>query len=191
MKTTLLTAILSGIFVPVAMAEATGRPEKEDRLRPEGRHEKEGGRHMERDKDGRRWDHPPFAGPGDMFKRLDKDLDGNISKEEFFADQRFERMPEEKRDKFFERLDRNRDGMIGKEEVREMRQDAERRAKEQFRQLDEDESGGLCFAEFSKGEFFAKLPEEKRRQIFGRMDTDGSGEINAEDQPKGPPLRKP
>ena len=68
-----------------------------------------------------------------------------------------------------------------------MRHDAERRAKDEFRELDADKSGGLNFEEFSKGKFFGKLPEAKRRQIFARMDTDGSGEINADDRPKGPP----
>jgi hypothetical protein len=27
---------------------------------------------------------------------------------------------------------------------------------------------------------------QKRREIFSRMDTDGNGEIDAEDRPKGP-----
>ena len=184
-----MTAVFAGIYAPLAMAEGEGRPPREGQghPRPEGRQEKEGDKRMERDRPG----HPPFMPPGEMFKRMDKNRDGNISKEEFFADQRFERLPEEKRDKLFARLDRDGDGMIGREEIREMRKDAERRAKDQFRQLDEDNSGGLSFGEFSKGEFFGKLPEEKRRQIFERMDTDGSGEINAKDRPEGPPRRKP
>lgn len=192
MRTILVTTVFSGILVPLAMAEDGRRPpnQGEDRKRHEGRQEEEGKNRMDRDgREGR--EHPPFMGPGEMFKRMDKNRDGNISKEEFFADQRFERLPEEKRDKFFARLDRDGDGMIGKEEIREMRKDAERRAKDQFRQLDVDQSGGLNFEEFSKGEFFGKLPEERRRQIFGRMDTDKNGEINDKDRPEGPPRRKP
>ena len=126
-----------------------------------------------------------------MFRRMDKDQDGKITREEFYSSPRLERLPEEKRDRIFARLDRDGDGMISREEIGMMRRDAEKRARDEFRQLDENNSGGLDFAEFSKGEFFGKLPEEKRRQIFERMDTDGSGEITAEDRPKGPPRRRP
>jgi len=166
------------------MAEGEGRTERKHGRGPEGRPDKEGGKRMERN--GR-----PREAPWEMFRRMDTDRDGNITREEFFASPRLQRLPEEKREGIFSRLDRDSDGMISKEEIRGMRQDAERRARDEFRQLDENSSGGLDFAEFSKGEVFGKLPEEKRRQIFGRMDTDGSGEINAADRPEGPPRRKP
>jgi hypothetical protein len=100
-----------------------------------------------------------------------------------------ERLPAEQREAIFGRLDRNGDAFLGPEEIRAMRRDNERRMKEGFRKLDTDKSGGLSFDEFSKGELFGKLPEEKRRQIFTRMDTDGNGEINRADKPKGPPSR--
>lgn len=122
-----------------------------------------------------------------MFKHMDKDRDGKISKHEFFASPRMERLPTDQREAVFVRLDRNGDGFIGSEEIRVMRRDNEGRAKQYFRKLDTNNSGGMSFDEFSKGEVFSKLPEEKRRQIFERMDTDGNGEINAEDRPKGPP----
>ena len=183
MRTILVTAVLAGIFAPAAMAEGEVRPER-GRQRPEG---KDGAKHGEKGMRGR----PTFGASEEMFKRMDKDRDGNITKEELFSAQRMERLPKEKRDKIFARLDRDGDQMISKVEIREVRRDAVRRAKGAFRHLDEDKSGGLSFAEFSKGEFLGKLPEEKRRQIFQRMDTDGNGEINAEDRPKGPPRRKP
>jgi Ca2+-binding EF-hand superfamily protein len=186
MRTTLVTAILLGSFVPAVMAEGDGRQAKGDALRPGGGEGQQGGKRMEME----RREHPSFRNPGEMFERMDKDRDGNITKEEFFSAQRLERLPEEKRERFFSRLDRDNDGMISKEEIRAMRQDAERRSKDEFRQLDANRSGGLDFAEFSKGEFFGKLPEAKRRQIFDRMDTDSNGEITAEDRPKGPPHRK-
>jgi Ca2+-binding EF-hand superfamily protein len=132
---------------------------------------------------------PPHGSPEDMFKHLERDGDGKISKREFFASPRMERLPLEQREAIFGRLDRDGDGFLEPEEIRAMRHDNERRMKEGFRKLDADKSGGLSFEEFSKGELFGKLPEEKRRQIFGRMDTDGSGEINGKDKPKGPPIR--
>jgi Ca2+-binding EF-hand superfamily protein len=124
-----------------------------------------------------------------MFGFMDRDGDGKISKREFFASPRMERLPEEKRQEIFTRLDRDGDGFLTEREIRAMRHDAERRMREGFRKLDTDNSGGVSFAEFSMGEFAKKLPEEKRRQIFDRMDTDGNGEINGEDKPKGPPVR--
>lgn len=133
---------------------------------------------------------PPHGPPADMFKRMDEDGDGNITKEEFFTGPRLDRLPAEKREKIFERLDQNGDGVLSREEIRKIRKEGEDRRKRELRSLDTDNSGGLSFDEISKGEFFGRLPEEKRRQIFDRMDTDGNGEINAEDKPQGPPQRK-
>lgn len=187
MRTTLVTVILAGIFASPAMAEGEIRPEKGDRPRHWGGEGHDGGKHMDRE----RRERPPFGNPGEMFRRMDKDRDGRITKGEFFAAPRMEGLPEEKRERIFSRLDRDSDGVISEEEIREMRRDAERRAREEFRELDADNSGGLDFAEFSKGKFFGKLPEAKRKQIFERMDTDGNGEITPEDRPAGPPHRKP
>jgi Ca2+-binding EF-hand superfamily protein len=180
MNTILVGGILAGALVASAIAGDERRTERE-RPNPEGRDERKRPYRPER---------PPFDQQMEMFKRMDADRDGNISKAEFFASSRLELLPEEKKQAFFSRLDRDGDGLVTREEIREMRHDAERRAKEEFRELDADKSGGLSFEEFSKGKFFGKLPEEKRRQIFARMDTDGSGEITAADKPKGPPGKR-
>lgn len=181
MKTLVFFGLWAGVMATSAVAEEgdASRPERKGPHgdRGKGHHE---GRHGK----------PPFGPHGDMFRMMDKNGDGNITKEEFFAGPRLERLPVEQRETIFARLDRDGDGVISHEEIREMRRDAENRAKREFRQLDKDGSGGLSFEEFSAGEFFRKLPEEKRRQIFNRMDTDGNGEITAEDKPKGPPRRK-
>lgn len=174
MKTILAGGILASILASAAMAEGERRSD--------GAKPNEGGRPPH---DGEK--RPFHGGPEEMFKHMDKDGDGNISKREFFASPRMERLPEEKREEIFGRLDRDGDGFIEREEIMAMRRDNERRAMGQFQKLDTDQSGGLDFEEFSKGELFGKLPEEKRRQIFTRMDTDGNGEINGADKPKGPP----
>ncbi|MEP2774410.1 MAG: EF-hand domain-containing protein [Luteolibacter sp.] len=190
MKTIITCGILAGALALTANAEGEGRP---DRERPGREHPRGGeGRPEMRDgregKEGKRGPH--MAPPDEMFRQMDTDGDGNISKQEFFASPRLERLPEDKRGVIFDRLDGNADGQISREEIRRMRDDAERKVREGFRKLDVDGSGGLNFEEFSQGEFFGKLPEDRRRQIFERMDTDGSGEITAEDRPEGPPPHK-
>lgn len=122
----------------------------------------------------------------DMFNMLDKNKDGVISAEEFFASPRMARMDQEQRDKLFARIDLDGDGKVTPEEIRKMRQESHERKMREFRELDTDENGGLSFEELSKGKFFSQLPEEKRRQIFDRMDTNGDGEITPEDRPQGP-----
>ena len=100
MRTTLVTAILLGTLVPSVMAEG------------------EGTRHGWRDGQGdgkggetERRKRPHFGGPGEMFRRMDKDQDGKITREEFYSSPRLERLPEEKRDRIFARLDRDGDGI--------------------------------------------------------------------------------
>jgi hypothetical protein len=67
-----------------------------------------------------------------------------------------------------------------------MRQESQEMHKRQMRELDTDKSGGLSYEEMSNGKFFSQLPEEKRMQIFKRMDTNSDGQITPEDKPKGP-----
>lgn len=178
MKTIIISGIL--ILAVASLASAEGEMQAE-----EGRKRGEEGR-----AEGKERRRGPHSGEAEeMFRQMDMNGDKNISKEEFFAAPRLERLPEEKRKVIFERLDGDGDGMISRKEISRMRNDAERKAVEGFRKLDTDGSGGLDFEEFSQGEFFSKLPERRRRQMFDRMDTDGSGEITAEDRPKGPPHR--
>lgn len=171
MKTILVSGLLAGFVASAVLAQDERRP---DRERPQRDGEKR----------------QPRGGPEEMFRNMDRDGDGKISKREFFASPRMERLPVERRVEIFARLDRDGDEFLTSDELRGMRQDAERRVREGFRKLDADNSGGLSFEEFSKSEFFGKLPVEKRRQIFDRMDTDRDGEITAVDRPQGPPDRR-
>lgn len=175
MKTILAGGLLTGLLASMLMAEGERLPGGEKPQREGERSQRDGERR------------PHLGGPEEMFKHMDKDGDGKISKREFFASPRMKGLPEEKREAFFERLDSDGDGFVSGDEIRAMRQQADRRAMEGFRKLDTDGSGGVSFEEFSKGEFSSKLPEEKRRQVFKRMDTDGNGEINGTDRPKRVP----
>ncbi|WP_411825907.1 EF-hand domain-containing protein [Luteolibacter sp. AS25] len=175
MKTILVYTLCSGVLVSSAMAEGEPRPDDERSDRREPRRER-GDRHKP--------EHREL-----IFKKMDADGDGQISKDEFFAVEMTERVPEEKRDELYARLDRNKDGMISMREIEAMGKEQDEKRRREFRELDTDKNRGLSFEEFSKGRFFSKLPEEKRREIFNRMDTDKSGEITPEDHPGPRPPR--
>ncbi len=125
-------------------------------------------------------------GHGDMFGMLDKNNDKVITSEEFFAGPRMANMPQEQREKFFARIDLDGNGKVTPDEVRKMRQESHEKQMREFRELDIDKSGGMSYEEFSKGKFFSQLPDDKRKQIFDRMDTNSDGQITPEDRPKGP-----
>lgn len=159
------------------------RPMLEKRLDDKRKdREKEGERIREKDGEIR---HRP-AGYGDMFGILDKNNDKVITAEEFFAGPRMANMPQEQRDKLFARIDQDGDGKVTPEEIRKMRQESHEKQMREIRELDTDKSGGLSYEEMSRGKFFSQLPEEKRKQIFARMDTNSDGQISSEDRPKGP-----
>jgi Ca2+-binding EF-hand superfamily protein len=168
MKITLAGGVLAGILSSLVTGQVERGPEEPMPLREGDRR-----RHL--------------VGKEEMFKRMDRDGDGMITKREFFASPRIEQLSEEQRNALFGRLDRDKDGSISSEEIRMLRQQAERRVGDDFRKLDVDKNGSVNFDEFCKGKFISKLPEEKRRQIFKRMDTDGNGVIDGADRPKGPP----
>jgi EF-hand domain pair/EF hand len=50
--------------------------------------------------------------------------------------------------------------------------------------LDTDKSGGISFEEFKQSEFFSKIPAERQKIVFGRLDTDSDGQITPKDRPQ-------
>jgi Ca2+-binding EF-hand superfamily protein len=114
------------------------------------------------------------------WEAADKDHDGFISKEEFEAMPRIANLPQDKRDKIFKRLDKNGDGKISREEIGMLAKHRMQR----FWDLDTDHSGGVSFEEFQAGEFYKKLPLEKQKEIFNRLDSNGDGLITREDHPQ-------
>ena len=131
------------------------------------------------------------GGPGRAFveawKLADADHDGSISKEEFLAMPRIQKLPEEKRNEIFRRLDKDADGKLGADELGHFgknHHDGQRdQPMKRLWELDSDKSGGISFEEFKGGQFFMKLLPEKQQAVFQRLDTDGDGVITPKDRP--------
>lgn len=51
-------------------------------------------------------------------------------------------------------------------------------------QVDADKDGRIVFEEFLKLGFVTRLPEERQRALFARMDHDGDGAITPKDRPE-------
>ena len=60
------------------------------------------------------------------------------------------------------------------------------RPDESWRLLDADGDGQVCYREFAGNERLQRMPEEARRQIFGRLDKNGDGAIQEQEMaPRG------
>ena len=110
----------------------------------------------------------------EMWKKADTDGDGSISLAEFSAMERPGRLPEEKRAEIFKRIDKDGDGKIGPDEMPKGRPGG---GMPPLEQVDFDKDGKIAFAEFQKLGFVARLPEDRQRGLFTRMDRDGDGAL--------------
>lgn len=117
----------------------------------------------------------------EMWKKADRDGDGFLSSEEFGAMERPGQLPREKRAEIFKRLDKNGDGKLGPNEMPRRPQGG----MPPLEQVDADKDGRIVFEEFLKLGFVTRLPEERRRALFARMDHDGDGAITPKDRPRG------
>lgn len=126
-----------------------------------------------------------------MFTEMDVNHDGFISREEFNAMPRVQNLDDEKRTQLFNRLDKDDDGKLSREE---MQRRPHRRGgpggpggMQRLMELDTDKSGGVSFEEFRQGEIYKKMPEDRLKAMFERLDSDGDGEITPKDHPhRGP-----
>ena len=97
-----------------------------------------------------------------IFKRLDKDADGKLSRDELAI------------------LNKPHDGKPGQPGERMKR----------LWELDADKNGGISFEEFKAGPMYMKLSAEKQQEVFHRLDSDGNGVIDPKDRPERP-LNRP
>lgn len=123
---------------------------------------------------------------GEFIRKADADGDGKVSRAEFDALERISQLPAEKRQRLFRRLDRNDDGSIEGAEL-----DGPPKGRRgpgpmpDLRELDTDKDGTISYGEFIKGRFVSKLPEEKQKRFFDRLDNNKDGKLSPEDHRPG------
>jgi Ca2+-binding EF-hand superfamily protein len=120
----------------------------------------------------------------ETWKRADTDGDGLITLAEFSAMERISQLPEEKRAEIFQRFDKNGDGKIGPDEL-----PRPQGGMPSLFQVDANKDGRIVFEEFQNLSFVKRLPLERQRALFERMDNDKDGAITAKDRPQGGPPR--
>jgi len=120
-----------------------------------------------------------------LWKKLDTDADGFLSRAEFDQLPRLQKVEAEKRDRLFQRLDRNKDGKVGRRELALLI--LGKQMQQRLWSLDTDHSGGVSFVELQAGEHFKKLPPAKQQEVFRKLDRNGDGVISPLDRPKQAP----
>lgn len=164
MKTTFVCTILASILTcfPVVYAEDSGAGENRK--------------------------HSSDSAPrvAEMWKKVDLDSDGAISRDEFSQMPRLDKLPEDKQQILFDRLDKNSDGRIDRTEMHpgKPRQGQARPNMPQIWDLDINRDGGVSFEEFQAGRFIQRIKPDKQERMFRHLDSNGDGIISREDRPK-------
>lgn len=115
-----------------------------------------------------------------LWEKADTDGNGLISASEFAAMERMTKLPEKKRLAIFARLDKNGDGQIDRKEIPRRRPDGRRL----LEKVDKNKDGRVVYEEFLNLGFVARLPEEKQRALFAKMDRDKDGALTSKDHPR-------
>jgi len=127
--------------------------------------------------------------PNESWRRLDRDGSGQVSYEEFASNERLQRMPEPARRQIFARLDKNGNGAIERNELSPRGPShgpgGGRRRPVWLGDMDKNRDGAISFEEFRTGRMVSRLPVARQREMFDRMDGDGSGVLDKTDRPHG------
>lgn len=118
---------------------------------------------------------------GRMLERIDKNGDGQLSRDEVAG---MPRMAER-----FDQLDGNGDGVLDKAELGKVRDrvrgELRERAEERFEDTDTNGDGAIDLAE-------AQAAAQRRAtEMFERLDADGDGRLTREEMDRGAPQRPP
>lgn len=119
----------------------------------------------------------------EFIAKADTDKDGAVTPAEFAAMERVANLPEDKRDEIFRRFDKNGDGLIKHDDM-PPRGEPGRRPPIDLPKLDEDHDGSVSYEEFLKSEFVQKLPEDRQRKFFERLDRNSDGKLSPDDRPE-------
>lgn len=116
----------------------------------------------------------------EIWKKADTDGDTFITPTEFAAMERPGRLPEEKRAELFKRFDKNSDGRIGMDEIPKRPPGG----MPNLEKADLNKDKRIDFEEFKTLDFVKRMPEDRQKGMFKKMDSDGDGVLTAKDRPR-------
>lgn len=120
----------------------------------------------------------------EFLNKADTDKDGAVSRAEFVALERISKLPVEKQNGIFDHLDKNSDGQIRKDELRMPPRPGDGRPPiPDLAELDVNRDGGVDFVEFKASPFVGRLPVDKQKSFFERLDRNKDGKVSREDKP--------